>query len=71
MFETTDMNLAAYIEIASKHSCELKNDGKKVIFIFQEDVNPFVDQFYSDKDGILSYANKLRNMKSRIINCTK
>lgn len=68
-FETTDIALASYIEVMTGETCDLRKEGKRVIFVFNEDVKNYVDKFYANDGQMLEFANKLRNTKTRIINC--
>jgi hypothetical protein len=67
-YSTSDISLATYIEIAANVSCDLKKQDNKVLFCFKIDVAQHVDDFYANKNNFLLFANKLRNMKSRIAN---
>lgn len=67
-FETRDINLIAYLDLKG-FLYNLYKRGNEAIAIFNKtDVASSVQDFYNDDNQILTFTNKLRNIKSRIKN---
>ena len=67
-FETKDISLIAYLDLKG-YVYKMTKRGQEAICIFtKSEVEKAVQSFYDDLDSFLAYANKLRNLKSRIRN---
>lgn len=68
IYSTTDIQLAAYL-VLKNHKMGIKFQGKEALFSFPAlKIEADIKSWYEDKDQMLSYSNKLKNIKSQIIN---
>lgn len=64
---TTDINLATYLQI-NKFEMTIVRKGNRCIFKFTnvDTLNEYISRYYDDYNGIRSFANALKDMKTRI-----
>lgn len=72
LFQTKDINLAAYLKCKGYHILRLLRQNGRVVFCF-DDTNrkqreEDVQAFYNDVGGFLSYANAWKDFKSMVHN---
>lgn len=71
MYKTTDYYLACFLEIKLNIVSTIKLKNRNICeFIFNhDDVNTYVVEFYNNSNvAVLDFKNKLKDMKSKIIN---
>lgn len=76
MYITSDIYLATYLQTMTDENCKLELVGsKKVNFIFDKEGEKFyedlVERYYDDEDKMLTFSNKFRNTKTKVIHFTK